>query len=46
MAMAEFVEEMAAVQQTAVELYMFEPESDPKQQQTLEESQQPWMNMD
>ena len=30
MATAEFVEEMAAGQQIAVEPYMFKPESDPK----------------
>ncbi|KAL7393631.1 hypothetical protein ABVT39_013847 [Epinephelus coioides] len=46
MATAEFVEEMAAGQQTAVQPYMFEPESDPEQQDAPEESQQPRMNMD
>ena len=45
-AMAEFVEDMAAGQQTAVEPYMFEPESDPEQQEAPEESQLPRMNMD
>ena len=46
MAMAEFVEEMAAGQQTAVKPYMFKPESDPEQQEAQEESKQPIMNMD
>ena len=46
MAMAEYVGEMAAGQQTAVELYMFEPESDPEQEESPEESQQPRMNVD
>ncbi|XP_078025266.1 P2X purinoceptor 7-like [Epinephelus lanceolatus] len=46
MATAEFVKEMAAGQQTAVQPYMFEPESDPEQQDAPEESQQPRMNMD
>ncbi|KAL7403797.1 hypothetical protein ABVT39_005228 [Epinephelus coioides] len=46
MATAEFVAEMAAGQQTAVQPYMFEPESDPEQQEAPEESQQPRMNMD
>ena len=46
MATAEFVKEMAAGQQTAVELYMFKPKSDPKQQEAPEESKQPTMNTD
>ena len=46
MAMVEFVGGMAAGQQTAVEPYMFEPESDPEQEEAPEESQQPRMNMD
>ena len=46
MATAELPEEMAAGQQTAVQPYMFEPESDPEQQEAPEEVQQPRMNMD
>ena len=46
MATVEFGEEMAAKQQTGVELYMFEPGSDPEQEEAPEESQQPRMNMD
>ncbi|XP_036949055.1 P2X purinoceptor 7-like [Acanthopagrus latus] len=46
MAMAELPKEMAAGQQTAVQPYMFEPESDPEQQEAPEEVQQPRMNMD
>ena len=46
MATAEFVEEMAARQQTAVGPYIFEVESDPEQQGAPEESQQPRMNID
>ena len=46
MATAELREEMAAGQQTAVQPYMFEPESDPEQEEAPEEVQQPRMNMD
>ena len=46
MATVESVEEMAAQQQTVVELYEFELESDPEQQEAPEESQKPRMNMD
>ena len=46
MATAEFVEEIAAGQQTAVQSYMFEPESDPEQEEATEEGLQPRMNMD
>ena len=38
MATAEFVGEMAAGQQTAVEAYLFEPESDPEQEEAPEKS--------
>ena len=46
MAVVKFVEKMAAGQQTAVEPCMFEPESDPEQQEAPGESRQPRMNMD
>ena len=46
MTAVEFVGEMAARQQVAVEPYMLEPESDPEQEEAPEESQQPRMNMD
>ena len=46
MATAEFVEEIAAGQQTAVQSYMFEPESNPEQEEATEEGLQPRMNMD
>ena len=46
MATAEFVEKMATGQQTVVEPYMFEPESNPEQQEAPEDTQQPRMNMD
>ena len=46
MATAELPEEMAAGQQTVVQPYMFEPESDPEQEEAPEEVQQPRMNMD
>lgn len=36
-----FWSEMAAGQQTPVQPYMFEPESDPEQEEAAEESQQP-----
>ena len=40
MATVEFVGEMPAGQQTAVELYMFEPRSDPEQEEAPEGSNQ------
>ena len=46
MATVEFVVEMAAGQQSAVEPYRFRLESDPEQEEAPEESQQPRMNMD
>ena len=50
MAAVEIVEEMAAGQQTAVEPYMFEPESDPARgrdrKRFQKKSQQPRINMD
>ena len=41
MATLEFGGEMAAGQQTAVQPYMFEPESDPEQEDVPEETTQP-----
>ena len=45
MATLEFGVEMAAGQQTAVQPYMFEPESDPEQEDVPEETTQPRMDM-
>ncbi len=37
---------MAAGQQTAVQPYMFEPESDPEQEEAPEQSREPRINQD